>query len=571
MRRTMTAILNPLAHQTMLNPSPKRVQHMREFSLDSWHSNTDDTFERTNSNRTSGNASPENVSVEMTDSDAEGDMRLHIARENARTETDRSSTFLLQDGDATADKAFHIEHRHAYNSGQYDGGKPTGRNDARLTSSMSAQDADPLVPFSKRHMWEILTIVILYSGYVGKYFVTSHLSVLKTLVQSDLEMTEMTWGSTAGAAYVVYSISKVIFGVLTDRYGGRVMWIFSLWGSSLMTLGFAIAPGPLMFILSWNFLYICLCPGWIALMKIVSRWVPPQRQGMISGLLSTSYLVGDESARFTLGILLSWGYQWRGIMVFCAIVAILLGIPALLYLWDGPSDVGFPELVKPTLPAHAKTSVTEVDIQQLQGEVGMTPHERFIHKIRTQLLHNEVFWLVCGLSTAVYLLRELFFAYSASYLQNVYCNWGRDCQDAASRNAAAAASAWGSMAFSLVGVASCLLVGYLKDRLPKKHRASLCISFLSVLVVGLAYLSANAEKMSFNGAIFLLAVCGWGLLGPYSLPGGAFSVDIGGRDLTGTANSLIDSAGALGAFAIMIIKGQMGERCVSVCRCGSSV
>eukprot|EP01137_Pigoraptor_chileana_P023375 Opistho-2@89557 len=140
-----------------------------------------------------------------------------------------------------------------------------------------------------------------------------------------------------------------------------------------------------------------------------------------------------------------------------------------------------------------------------------------------------------------------------------YCNWGRDCQDAASRNAAAAASAWGSMAFSLVGVASCLLVGYLKDRLPKKHRASLCISFLSVLVVGLAYLSANAEKMSFNGAIFLLAVCGWGLLGPYSLPGGAFSVDIGGRDLTGTANSLIDSAGALGAFAIMIIKGQMGE------------
>ena len=124
-------------------------------------------------------------------------------------------------------------------------------------------------------------------------------------------------------------------------------------------------------------------------------------------------------------------------------------------------------------------------------------------------------------------------------------------------NDAASHAAMGSVVFSVVGAGSSLFCGWAKDRLSTRGCITLCGVFVAVSSIAALISSAAGASLGYGGAITLLAIQGMGLLGPYSLCGGAFVIDFGGLESTGTACSLMDGTGAICAFLIMAIKGSL--------------
>jgi sugar phosphate permease len=76
-----------------------------------------------------------------------------------------------------------------------------------------------------------------------------------------------------------------------------------------------------------------------------------------------------------------------------------------------------------------------------------------------------------------------------------------------------------------------------------------CLFLLACLAAGLTALALVPDP-SPALATALWGVCGFGLLGPFSLLGGAVSVDVGGRNAAGVAAGVVDGIGYVAGAAL---------------------
>ena len=65
------------------------------------------------------------------------------------------------------------------------------------------------------------------------------------------------------------------------------------------------------------------------------------------------------------------------------------------------------------------------------------------------------------------------------------------------------------------------------------------------------------RSLDFSFAVFLVAVVGLGVLGPYSLLSSVYAIEFGGQAATGTASSLLDGTGSLFASTLMMVKSKV--------------
>ena len=61
--------------------------------------------------------------------------------------------------------------------------------------------------------------------------------------------------------------------------------------------------------------------AWAGLIKVSSKWFDYSSYGMIMGIFSISYLVGDALARQSMGMLIEHGFDWQVLFYFAAAVA----------------------------------------------------------------------------------------------------------------------------------------------------------------------------------------------------------------------------------------------------------
>jgi hypothetical protein len=119
-------------------------------------------------------------------------------------------------------------------------------------------------------------------------------------------------------------------------------------------------------------------------------------------------------------------------------------------------------------------------------------------------------------------------------------------------------AAWVSAFFPGAGALSILMCGYLKDRIPNRFRSLIFIIFLTATVIPFSFLAHDGPSIhrSFLGLAYFVG--GIGVLGPYSLLGGAFACDVGGQRGAGTASALVELFGSSGALMITILQGSFG-------------
>ncbi len=367
---------------------------------------------------------------------------------------------------------------------------------------------------------------LLFGGYAALYFCRADLSVGTPLIIEQLGKHGVShseaivrMGTMTSLGVLAYALGKLFLGGLGDYWGGRISFLIGLGGATAFTLLFAAGGGIPVFTIAWLGNRLTQSIAWAGLIKVSSKWFDYSSYGLIMGILSISYLMGDAAARQCMGALIEHGFGWQALFYFAASVAGILYLANLFFLRESRVETGYAEASPNPRNLFAASE----------------SRPRGIGATLLPLLRSKAFILVCLLSLGCTIIRETFNIWTPVYL--------RDYLGYTMGNAAGM-----SAIFPGVGAVSVVVTGWLSDRLGVNGRSLLL--FLGLAATAAALMLLMSLRPSTTAAplplliIGLIAFC---LLGPYSYLGGAFAMDFGGKQASAMSSGIIDGIGYLGA------------------------
>jgi sugar phosphate permease len=385
-------------------------------------------------------------------------------------------------------------------------------------------------------MRQTTTILLLFGGYGALYFCRADLSVATPLLVEELGKHGVShgdavirMGSITSFGVLAYAVGKLFLTGLGDFWGGRNNFLIGLGGAAIFTLMFATGLSVPLFTMAWVGNRLTQSVAWAGLVKVSSKWFDYSSYGMIIGILSISYLVGDAAARQWMGMLIEHGYGWRTLFFFAAAVAGVFLVLNFLFLRETRVASGYTEATPNPLNLFASSESRPQSVAAL-----LLP-----------LFRSRAFLLVCLLSLGCTIIRETFNAWTPQYLSDFV---GYSKGDAARMSAI----------FPGVGAVSVLVSGWLSDRLGVNGRA--LIMFIGLSAAAAALLVLMTMRSSAAGSLLPIIAIGtiaFCLLGPYSYLGGAFALDFGGKQAGAASSGIIDGVGYLGGAAAGYVVAQV--------------
>jgi len=378
---------------------------------------------------------------------------------------------------------------------------------------------------------QTVVVLLLFGGYGALYFCRADLSVATPLLVEELVKHGVShadaiirMGSIASFGVLAYALGKLFLTGLGDFWGGRINFLIGLGGAAAFTLMFASGLSLPVFTIAWIGNRLTQSISWAGLIKVSSKWFDFSSYGMIIGILSISYLIGDAAARQWMGMLIEHGFGWRILFYFAAAVVALLLVLNFFFLRESRLDAGFVEAKPNPLNLFAASESRPQSWSEL-----LLP-----------LIRSRAFLLVCLLSLGCTIIRESFNFWTPSYLREYL---GYSMSNAARMSAV----------FPGVGAVSVLATGWLSDRLGANSRS--LIMFVGLGATAAALLVLMTVRSSATGPLLPLIAIGtiaFCLLGPYSYLGGAFALDFGGKQAGAASSGIIDGVGYMGA----VVAGQ---------------
>ena len=363
-------------------------------------------------------------------------------------------------------------------------------------------------------------LATLLVGYGSFYLCRANLEAAGPLLIADEGFDRTRFGELSTIATLTYAVGKFVMGGLGDALGGRGMLGIAVAGSVACSLAFGASRGFVFFAIFAAANRFFQSGGWSAVVHVVSRRFEPARHGVVMGILSTSYELGNVAA-LNLSAFVASRWSWRALFVVNPLLFALVGGCVVLVLRAGDRAA----LPSTSTRTPAPTSAPEPDLP--------------LSAILPALFHRGSFWLAVVLSMLLTFVRIAFLTWTPTYLYEL----GR-----ASGHPAISGAIVKSSLFPAAGVVAALAVGAISDRLGPGRRAPVMAVSLAV-VVGLVAVLGHGGVHDALGAALLIGAVGLFLLGPYSLMAGAVALDVAGKRGTATATGIIDGAGYLAGTA----------------------
>jgi MFS transporter, NNP family, nitrate/nitrite transporter len=303
---------------------------------------------------------------------------------------------------------------------------------------------------------------------------------------------------------LVGAVARVPVGVLTDRYGGRIMFTVLLGATAPLVLatglvGMMNAYIPLLVVA----FFLGIAGAVFAIgIPFVSAWYPPHRKGYATGIFGAGMVGTAVSAFATPQLVAGIGYLATHVLV--AVVVAVVAVLCALLLRESPTRAG----ITPT-PALPK-----------------------LKRAFSQL----VTWQLCFLYGVVFGAFVAFSNYLPTYLGNIY-------------DYAATEAGWRTAGFALAAVVARPVGGTLADRLGPRVVTLTSFAGAAVLATVVA-LQPGQERV--YGPVFLLMALflGLGTGGVFAWVGRAADP----RDV-GTIGGIIAAAGGLGGYFPPLVMG----------------
>jgi sugar phosphate permease len=375
---------------------------------------------------------------------------------------------------------------------------------------------------------EIAVIAALLVAYGSFYLCRANVeAAMPLLLGEGYDKTSL--GELSSIATFTYAVGKIALGATGDALGGRRLMLLAIAGSVACSLAFGASHAFATLVVFAAANRFFQSGGWPGLVQVVSRRFEPARFGLIMGVLSTSYELGNVCALNLSGLVAVWG--WRALFVVNPLLFALVGGAAVLSLPGAAADPG-PRSAPVPVPMYAYAARAP------------------LAQVLPRLIRSGAFWTAIGLSALLTFIRIGFLTWTPTYLYEV---------SRAAGHAEISGSIAKSALFPAAGVVAALCTGPLSDRLGPGKRAPLMAASLAV-VVALVVALGHGRVQGTLAAATLIGAIGLFLLGPYSLLAGAIALDVAAGQGSAIAAGIIDGAGYLGATASGVVLGRIADR-----------
>jgi NNP family nitrate/nitrite transporter-like MFS transporter len=326
---------------------------------------------------------------------------------------------------------------------------------------------------------------------------------LSTTYAPDLSLNSTQASMLVATPILVGSLGRIVVGPLTDRFGGRIMFIGICLASILPVLAVGIAGTAHSYPLLLVFGFFLGIAGTVFAIGIpfANNWYEPARRGFATGVFGAGMVGTALSAFFTPRFV-----KWFGLFTAHVIVAVALALTAIacmLVMRNAPMFTPNTDPVLPKLKAAAKLRVT---------------------------------WEMCFLYAVVFGGFVAFSNYLPTYIKTIY---GFSAVDAGARTAG----------FALAAVVARPIGGALSDRIPPKYVVLVSLAG-TALMAFIAVFQPPPDVWSAATFIALALFLGMGTGGVF-----AWVARRSPAKSVGSVTGIVAAAGGLGGYFPPLVMG----------------
>lgn len=384
--------------------------------------------------------------------------------------------------------------------------------------------------FKRRRFWNWFPLGLTYAFlYFGRY----NVNALTTALGSKTD--NKAFGIIFAAGTLVYGISFLINGPLTDRLGGRYTTILSAAGASVANLLMAglvylnvaedvVPPGGLVLWLAilYSVDMYFQSFGAVSIVKVNAAWFHVRERGVQGGVFGILISLG-----------IYFGYDWsraiaKGMPASPWLVALIPGLvlfgATLLSFFtvrDAPSDTGHPDF-------DVGDASTPDD--------GSKPS---VVQVFTRMLSNPVILVIVAIE------------FCTGFLRNGVMSWYPKFAEAVSLQDDFVSKNWGLL-LCCFGIVGGMMAGVISDKVFQSRRGPVASVLYAGITVGAFGMYLLLDSPLVGWVLVFMAL---NYVGVHGMLSGTASADFGGRKNTGVAVGIIDGFVYLGTGLQSLLVG----------------
>jgi NNP family nitrate/nitrite transporter-like MFS transporter len=158
-------------------------------------------------------------------------------------------------------------------------------------------------------------------------------AIIGIQIQADLGLSDTQFGLLVGTPILTGSLIRLILGIWSDQYGGRVVYTLTMLSAAVMTALLTFAYDYPTFLLAA--LGVGIAGGSFSVgVAYVAKWYPKERQGTALGIFGAGN-VGAAVTKFAAPVIMV-AYGWRTVALVWAIALAVMAVVFFLFTKDDP-------------------------------------------------------------------------------------------------------------------------------------------------------------------------------------------------------------------------------------------
>ena len=310
------------------------------------------------------------------------------------------------------------------------------------------------------------TLIVLMIGYVCYYFLRKNFSAAIPAMEATLGLSKVQLGTFLTLNGIVYGLSRMVNGILSDRYSKRILMSLGLALSCIINLAICFSPRMNGFLnlldgegkATLGLVYLIgslwILNGYVhgmaypPIAAMMAHWFRPSELATKQSIWNASHSIGAGLVIALCGWMLSrFGYSaWNLCFIVPAVIAFFGAVLMFFSLKDTPEECGLP-------PVEA----LDVNPGVSEGESIQLSPERLRKFISRMVFRNPYIWSISIADFCVYVIRFTILEWGTSFLTQY-----KGLEIALAASIVAASELIG-------GVLGTLAAGWATDRLFKSH------------------------------------------------------------------------------------------------------
>ncbi|AXA33356.1 MFS transporter [Francisella adeliensis] len=342
----------------------------------------------------------------------------------------------------------------------------------------------------KKMRMEVISIT--FFSYIVFYIARKNFAAAAPALMSSIGMTDTQFGLMSSGFYIIYGLSKFGSGFIADNVNVRFIL-----GPVLILIGIVnILLGSSSSIIILTGLYwltaILQGSGFPPIAKSLNFWFSKKERGMWYSIWNSSHNIGGALAPLIASQAIVMTGNWRMAFYVPAVIAIAMGIIALVFMKDKPEKYKLPSI------GQWKQDKAEIQVEA-KSAIVMSTWQMFIRYV---LLNPVVLFAIFG-DLCIYVVRTSVNDWSAIYFTQV-ANWGLDKSNSL--------NFW----FEIGGIVGGLVGGFISDIFFKSNRWTSCAVYVLILFVSFILLPFAIDTSYLLTSLIFMAI-GAGIYGPQLL------------------------------------------------------